>query len=244
MSLDPHWFSTIYGDAVHGGPGPLRAGLHDRAAWPASADEPPLQDAVRPGHVHDLGKLMLAFVDALGLRQLLAVPDHLVGEPAGGDPLLHPPAAAAAGSALALVLVVFHFALPFLLLLSRDLKRNARAPGEPGGVHARGARSSTSSGWSGPTCSGTAHGWPPDLHWLDLAAVVGVGGALAARLRARSSSTRPAAARGRAGDGASCWRPGQVGDERAPGEPRGPVREGRTSTPAARAQGRRSSSWP
>ena len=38
---------------------------------------PPLDRIVVPAHFHDLGNLLLAFVDAVGVLLLLAVPDHL-----------------------------------------------------------------------------------------------------------------------------------------------------------------------
>ena len=37
MSLDPHWFSTILRDPVHGRPGPVGAGVHDRGGGAAVA---------------------------------------------------------------------------------------------------------------------------------------------------------------------------------------------------------------
>jgi hypothetical protein len=76
------------------------------------------------GHFHDLGKLMLAFVMLwayFNFSQYLIIYSgnlaeevpYYLGRTANG------------WQGLALVLVVFHFALPFALLLSRDLKRSA-----------------------------------------------------------------------------------------------------------------------
>ena len=79
--------------ALHGRPGADRARVPDRHAGVA---EPPRRRSttiVAPAHFHDLGNLMLAFVDAVGLLLVLAVPDHLVGQPAGGDHLVPAPAA-------------------------------------------------------------------------------------------------------------------------------------------------------
>ena len=97
MSLDPHWFSTIYGVYFLIAPGARRARLHRpgrglarRAAsrWtrvrPAAALPRLRQAAPRLRH-------------AVGLLLLLAVPDHLVGQPAGGDHLLPEPPRTAAG---------------------------------------------------------------------------------------------------------------------------------------------------
>ena len=62
MSLDPHWYSTIFGLLIVVGQG-LSAfafaivGARDRRH--ASSRSP---DVLKPRHFHDLGKLMLAFV--------------------------------------------------------------------------------------------------------------------------------------------------------------------------------------
>ena len=63
MSLDPHWFSTIYGVLFMVGPGALRLALVIVLRGAASGGEPPLARACcADARVHDLGKLMLAFV--------------------------------------------------------------------------------------------------------------------------------------------------------------------------------------
>src|SRR5947207_12233969 len=61
MSLEPHWFSTIYGVLVMGGQG-LSAMAFLIAAIVWLSRRPPLADVVAPSHLHDLGNLMLAFV--------------------------------------------------------------------------------------------------------------------------------------------------------------------------------------
>ena len=62
MSLEPHWFSTIYGVLIMGGQGLIGAGVPHRRARRGSAAAPPLDAIVVPAHFHDLGNLMLAFV--------------------------------------------------------------------------------------------------------------------------------------------------------------------------------------
>ena len=127
MSLEPHWFSTIYGVLFMGGPGALGARVRDRAAWPLLGDERAARaTCCGRAHFHDLGKLMLAFVMLwayFNFSQFLIIWSGNLPE----EMPWYLRALTAAGSAVALVLVVFHFVLPFLLLLSRDLKRNARA---------------------------------------------------------------------------------------------------------------------
>src|SRR6185503_10855005 len=61
MSLEPHWFSTIYGVLIMGGQGlGSLAFLITVLVW--LSRRPPLDRIVAPVHFHDLGNLMLAFV--------------------------------------------------------------------------------------------------------------------------------------------------------------------------------------
>ena len=60
MSLDPHWFSTIYGVLIMGGQGlTALAVLTIVLVW--LSRRPPLQRIIQPAHFHDLGNLTLAF---------------------------------------------------------------------------------------------------------------------------------------------------------------------------------------
>jgi hypothetical protein len=124
MSLAPEWFSTIFGILFMGGQG-LSALAFAIAVLVLLMRTKPLSDVVRPGHVHDLGKLMLAFVM---LWAYFAFSQFLITW-AGNLPEEIPWYVSRLTGPwrwIGLMLVVFHFALPFLLLLSRDLKRNAR----------------------------------------------------------------------------------------------------------------------
>ncbi len=123
MSLDPEWFSTIFGFIFMGGQG-LSALAFVIAILVLLSPYPPLAGVLKAGHLHDLGKLMLAFVllwSYFNFSQFLIIwagnlPEEIpwfIRRLSGGW--------AWAG----LCLVVFHFALPFVLLLSRDLKRNS-----------------------------------------------------------------------------------------------------------------------
>ena len=61
MSLEPHWFSTIYGVLIIGGQGlSALAFLIVVLVW--LSRRPPLDASSSPSHFHDLGNLMLAFV--------------------------------------------------------------------------------------------------------------------------------------------------------------------------------------
>jgi hypothetical protein len=129
MSLEPHWFSTIYGmmfmvgAALSGFAFVIPVGVALRTtplyARTASVDE-----------FHDLGKLLLAFIMLwayMALSQFLIIwsgnlPDETpwyLARSGGG------------WKAVTIVLVVFHLAVPFFVLLSRRLKRR---PGQLAGV--------------------------------------------------------------------------------------------------------------
>ncbi|MBZ5647732.1 MAG: hypothetical protein LAN37_10970 [Acidobacteriia bacterium] len=124
MSLDPHWASTIYGMLFMAGEG-LSALALMIVLLVILGKYPPFSRIIAPVHFHDLGKLLLAFVMLwayFSYSQFLIIwagnlPDEIpwyLGRTHG------------AYRAVALAIIVFHFALPFALLLSRDLKRNAR----------------------------------------------------------------------------------------------------------------------
>src|SRR5262249_21907273 len=61
MSLDPTWFSSIYGFYVGGGAGISALAFAILIAL-FLARKGPLAGAFRPAHFHDYGKLLLAFV--------------------------------------------------------------------------------------------------------------------------------------------------------------------------------------
>ena len=91
MSLEPHWFSTIYGVLFMGGQGLSALRVRDRRSRRCSPSGRRSRASSRRRTFHDLGKLLLAFVMLWAYFALLAVPDHLVGQPAGGDPLVPAP---------------------------------------------------------------------------------------------------------------------------------------------------------
>jgi hypothetical protein len=85
----------------------------------------PMADVLQEKHIHSLGKMMLAFVMLwayMSFSQLLII--WAGNEPDEISWYLH--RLNGGWKYVALALVVFHFAVPFALLLSRDLKRNVR----------------------------------------------------------------------------------------------------------------------
>ena len=122
MSLDPEWSSTIFG-------------LLFVAAWSLSAlafsvamlawlsKREPMSHVVAPLHFHDLGKLLLALVMLwayFSYSQFMIIwSGNLPEEISWYIPRTH-----GAWGGIALAVVILHFALPFLFLLSRRFKRD------------------------------------------------------------------------------------------------------------------------
>lgn len=125
MSLEPHWFSTIYGFLFMGGC-VLGALAFAIAMASAIADRPPLSEVITPSTLQDLGKLLFAFVMVwayFSLSQFLIIwaadlPEEIpwyLRRLNGGWRLL------------ILTVIAVQFLLPFVLLLSRRIKRSAPA---------------------------------------------------------------------------------------------------------------------
>jgi hypothetical protein len=123
MSISPHWSSTIYGLLFVGGQGVSAMALMIAVAALLERSEP-MSGILQPRHLHDLGKLLLALVMLwayFAFSQLLIIwagnlPEEIpfyLKRLRGG------------WGALAVLILLFHFVLPFFLLLSRDLKRSA-----------------------------------------------------------------------------------------------------------------------
>lgn len=121
MSLDPHWYSTIYGVLIMGGQGLMAMAVIIIALTWLSRREP-LDTIVVPQHFHDLANLMLAFVLLWAYfsfsQYLIIYSGNLPEEITWYMHRLH-----TGWRVVGLFLVLAHFAVPFLLLLSRPLKR-------------------------------------------------------------------------------------------------------------------------
>ena len=121
MSLEPHWFSTIYGVIIIGGEGlSALAFLTIALVW--LSRRPPLDRIVATSHFHDLGNLMLAFVM---LWAYFSFSQYLIIW-SGNLPVeiawyLH--RMQTGWRPVAIALMLFHFAAPFVVLLSRTVKR-------------------------------------------------------------------------------------------------------------------------
>lgn len=122
MALNPHWFSTLFGFLMLGSQG-LAALAFTVIAATFLFKSPPMSGILKPYHFHDLGKLMFAFVMLWAYfnfsQYLLTFAANLAEE----VPYMITRTSNGWGY-LALFLIVFHFFVPWLLLLSRDTKRN------------------------------------------------------------------------------------------------------------------------
>ena len=126
MSLDPHWFSTIFGLMFTAGFG-LSAFAFTILVLAIVGPEGALAGRLKPRHFHDLGKLLLAFTMLwayLNFSQFLIVwsgnlPEEIpwyIERMRGG------------WGVISIALIVGHFFVPFLLLLSQSLKKSKWLP--------------------------------------------------------------------------------------------------------------------
>lgn len=174
MSLAPHWFSTMYGVLFIVG-WTLSALSFTIVLLAHLAGEPPMDQALQAGTVHDLGKLLLAFTMLwayVNFSQFLIVWSGNISE----ETPFYVQRLYGGWGVIAVALVLFHFALPFALLLSRSLKRNPRSLGWVAGLML--VMQLVDLYWLiGPDLLTQGHGHAPiRFHWMDLAATLGIGG--------------------------------------------------------------------
>jgi hypothetical protein len=182
MALEPAWYSTIFGVAIFSGAmvaalaAIILVGLAlKRAGY--------IGDAVNTEHFHDLGKLLFGFncfwayiaFSQFFLIWYASIPEETVFYHArwNDNPAWQP---------VSMALVFFHFVFPFVMLMSRNIKRRM-------GWLASGATlllvmhaieiywlvlPMFKAGGHG-AAGGDHHALP--IHWVDFACLLGVGGA-------------------------------------------------------------------
>ncbi len=169
MSLDPHWYSSMFAPLIMVGyvVGALSLSLFMVIRLSAAN---PLAAVLSPRHVHDLGKLLLAFVMVwayFAFSQFLIIwAGNLPEEIPWYLSRLH-----GGWEWAALALLLFHFVMPFMLLLSRSLKRDFKRLGRVAFLVL--AMHFVDLYWLVNPAFGRALS---DFHWLDLATVAGLGG--------------------------------------------------------------------
>jgi hypothetical protein len=122
MSLDPHWGSTIYGMIFMAGEG-LSALAFSIIVLTVLTEYNPMREIIKPEQFHDIAKLMLAFVMLFAYfsfsQWLIIWAGNLPDEISWFLNRIH-----GGWGVVALAIILFHFALPLALLLSRNLKRD------------------------------------------------------------------------------------------------------------------------
>jgi hypothetical protein len=170
MSIEPLWYSTIYGPLF--ATGQALSGMAFAIAalvWLAPPAE--FSAVITRKHLRDLGNLMLAFIllwAYMSFSQFLLIWSGNLPE----EIVWYKRRLQGGWEFVGVLLILLHFVLPFLLLLSRDVKHNPRTLATVAalllGIHL------VDLYWV------VVPGFFPfqsfRLHWMDIAAVVGVGG--------------------------------------------------------------------
>jgi len=133
MSIDPHWFSTIYGVYYFAGTFvTVNAAIALAAMW--MQKNKLAEDAITTEHYHDLGKYMFAFTvfwSYIAFSQYFLIWYSNIPEetfwfayrweacpsPACSEP------GTSGWATLSMVLIFVHFVIPFFYLMSRHIKR-------------------------------------------------------------------------------------------------------------------------
>ena len=125
MSLDPHWFSSLYGGIFLAGSA-IAALTFLILVANFLARREPMRSVLSTKRFHDFGTLLFAFVmffTYLGISQfIIAYQGNLPEEVVWFKERFHGP-----WLWVATGLLVFHFFFPFLILLHRSVKRRAGA---------------------------------------------------------------------------------------------------------------------
>jgi len=169
MSLEPHWFSTVYGVLILAGQVLCGFALVTVVAA-LLANRQPLSSVLEPLHFHDLGNFLLTFVifwAYIAFSQFLIIwSGNLADE---NFWYLH--RFEHGWGWIGVALVVFHFFVPFFLLLSRDVKR--RSPWLAKVACLILVMGVVDVFW---IVAPGFHRARLAVHWMDVAALVGIGG--------------------------------------------------------------------
>jgi hypothetical protein len=123
MSLDPHWYSTIFGLLLLAGQG-ISGFCFIILVSVMLARHGPFSAVVRKHQLHDWGKLLFTFVMLwayFNFSQFLLIWSANLPE----EIPYYLERMRGSWGGVGLIVVLLHFAVPFTLLLSRDLKRDS-----------------------------------------------------------------------------------------------------------------------
>lgn len=124
MTLDAHWFSTIWGLLFVAG-WALSCFSFTVVVMAYLSDKPPMDGILGKRHFHDLGKLMLALTMVwayFNFSQFLIIYSGNLPE----ETSWYLTRMKNGWGYVGVVLILFHFAFPFLILLQQDFKRKAK----------------------------------------------------------------------------------------------------------------------
>ncbi|MEZ5307965.1 MAG: hypothetical protein R2684_12540 [Pyrinomonadaceae bacterium] len=124
MTLEPHWFSTMWGFLFTAG-WALSCFCFSVSVLANFATKEPLNEVLGKRHFHDIGKLMLALVMVwayFNFSQYLIIWSGNLTE----ETPFYVVRSKGTWGAIGLALIVLHFAFPFLILLMQDFKRKAK----------------------------------------------------------------------------------------------------------------------
>jgi hypothetical protein len=122
MSLEPHWYSSMYGVLYMAGFAVSGLALAILVVSKLAANSP-WNELLTADRLHDLGNLLLAFTvfwSYVSFMQYLIIWSGNLPE----DAVWYVHRTAGSWQIVALLLVFLHFIFPFVLLLSRDNKRD------------------------------------------------------------------------------------------------------------------------
>jgi hypothetical protein len=122
MSLDPHWYSTIFGVYVFAGAFMSAFAFLVLVCVGLQATGV-LRNAITVEHYHDLGKMLFAFTvfwAYIGFSQFFLIWYGNIPE----ETLWYKHRLHGSWTAVSLLLAVGHFGIPFFFLMSRTIKRN------------------------------------------------------------------------------------------------------------------------
>lgn len=169
MSLEPHWFSTIFGMLIAAGQ-VVAALAFATLVLAMLLDWEPVSEVVTEGHLNDLGSLLLSAVLVwiyLVFSQFMIIWSGNIPEEVSW--YVH--RLETSWGWVGQFLVLFHFALPFLVLMSRRVKRRPQYLAVVAGTiifaHLVDAF------W---LVAPTFHKEGFHIHWLDIAAPIAIGG--------------------------------------------------------------------
>jgi hypothetical protein len=169
MSLDPHWFSTIFGVIFVVGQG-LTTLAFAIIGLRLVADREPISGVIATKHFHDLGNLMFAFIllwAYVSFSQFFIIwSGNLPEEITWYVHRLH-----GGWGVMAMSLVLFHFALPFVLLLLRKNKQKAQVLAKV--AVAMIFMRLIDLFW---IVAPNFHAEKFSIHWMDVMAPIGIGG--------------------------------------------------------------------